>query len=314
MVLGTAIATARNDAASGCRRSTRISGWRSAMGLFDAMTTSVSGLQAQSYAMQNISGNIANAQTTAYKDIGTSFENLVPDNIPSQQIAGGVIASSSAHNTVQGAIQSAAVGTDMAINGDGFFVVQKAVSFSANTPIFNGVNLYTRRGDFQKNAQGFMVNGAGYYLVGIPINPTTGNPVGSVPIPLQFQNNFLPASPTTNFQYGLNLPTYPKTASAVSTTPGSELLTPANFSVNPAFTSRVVGNVSNLTTASSFPVVAGRTITVGDGTGTATVTSGGAVTVQNILTAVNSAGLNVRAFLNSNGQIQLESSGAHSIL
>jgi flagellar hook protein FlgE len=284
------------------------------MGLFDAMTTSVSGLQAQSFAMQNISGNIANSQTTAYKDITTNFADLVPDNIPSQQVAGGVLASSSANNTVQGAIQSASVGTDMAINGDGFFVVQKAVGFSANTPIFGGVNLYTRRGDFQKNAQGYMVNGAGYYLVGIPINPTTGNPIGNLPVPLQFQNNFLPASPTTNFQYSLNLPTFPKTASAVPTTPGSELLTPANFSVNPAFTSRVVGNVSNLTAASSFPVVAGRTITIGDGTGTATVTSAGAVTVQNILTAVNTAGLNVKAFLNSNGQIQLESTGANPIV
>src|SRR3984893_19112314 len=173
MVLGTAIATARNDAASGCRRSTRISGWRSAMGLFDAMTTSVSGLQAQSYAMQNISGNIANAQTTAYKDIGTSFENLVPDNIPSQQIAGGVIASSSATNTVQGAIQSASVGTDMAINGDGFFVVQKVIGFAGNNPIFSGVDLYTRRGDFQKNAQGYLVKGAGSCLGVVPIGPTT---------------------------------------------------------------------------------------------------------------------------------------------
>jgi flagellar hook protein FlgE len=284
------------------------------MGLFDAMTTSVSGLQAQSFAIQNISGNIANAQTTGYKGVNTSFEDLVSDNVPSQQVAGGVIADSSSTNTVQGGIQSATVGTDMAINGDGFFVVQKAVGFSASTPVFGGVDLYTRRGDFQKNAQGYLVNGAGYYLVGIPINPTTGNPVGNVPVPLQFQNNFLPASPTTDIQYGVNLPTYPKTASAVTTIPGSELLTPANFSVNPAFASRVVGTVSNLTTASSFPVVAGHTITIGDGTGTATVNSAGAVTVQNILTAVNSAGLKLTAFLNSTGQIEIESTAANPVI
>ena len=48
------------------------------MGLFDALTTAVSGLQAQSFAMQNISGNIANSQTTAYKGIETSFEDLIP--------------------------------------------------------------------------------------------------------------------------------------------------------------------------------------------------------------------------------------------
>jgi len=39
------------------------------MGIFDALTTAVSGLSAQSYALQNISGNIANSQTTAFKRI-----------------------------------------------------------------------------------------------------------------------------------------------------------------------------------------------------------------------------------------------------
>ena len=284
------------------------------MGLFDSMTTAVSGLQAQSYAMQNISGNIANSQTIAYKGINTSFEDLIPDDLPSKQIAGGVLASSRATNTIQGGIQSAQIGTDMAINGDGFFVVQKAVGFQGSTPIFSGVNLYTRRGDFEKNAQGYMVNGAGYFLVGLPIDPTTGNPTGNVPVPLQFQNNFLPASPTTTIQYDVNLPTYPKTTSAVSSIPGSELITPANFTVNPMFTSRVVGSVSNLTGTSSFPVASGNTITIGDGTGTATVTSGGSVTVNSILNAVNTAGLNVKAFLNSSGQIQFESTGANNVV
>ena len=49
------------------------------MGIFDALNTSVGGLQAQSFALQNISGNIANASTTGYKGIGTSFEDLIPD-------------------------------------------------------------------------------------------------------------------------------------------------------------------------------------------------------------------------------------------
>jgi flagellar hook protein FlgE len=43
------------------------------MGIFDALTTAVSGLQSQSFALQNISGNIANASTVGYKGIDTSF-------------------------------------------------------------------------------------------------------------------------------------------------------------------------------------------------------------------------------------------------
>ena len=47
------------------------------MGIFDALTTAVAGLQAQSFALQNISGNIANSQTTGYKENDTSFQDLV---------------------------------------------------------------------------------------------------------------------------------------------------------------------------------------------------------------------------------------------
>ena len=66
------------------------------MGIFDALTSAVSGLSAQAYALQNISGNIANSQTTGYKRINTQFEDLVGDNLPSKQIAGGVLAKSGA--------------------------------------------------------------------------------------------------------------------------------------------------------------------------------------------------------------------------
>ena len=39
----------------------------------------------RSYALENVSGNIANSQTTAYKRIDTTFEDLIPDGIPSKQ-------------------------------------------------------------------------------------------------------------------------------------------------------------------------------------------------------------------------------------
>jgi flagellar hook protein FlgE len=202
------------------------------MGLFDALTTAVSGLNAQSFAMQNISGNIANSQTTAYKGIDTSFANMIPgDSVPTRQIAGGVIANSRATNNVQGTIQSTKSTTDMAINGNGYFIVQAPTGFSGNQPLFGGIDSYTRRGDFQLDANGYLVNGSGYFLEGILIDPTTGNPVGSVAAPLQFQGNFLPASATSQVGYGINLPSLPQTNAYIPTTPNSELLNPADFSV-----------------------------------------------------------------------------------
>src|ERR1041385_1251387 len=208
-------------------------GRRQVMGIFGALTTAVTGLRAQSFALENISGNIANSQTTAFKREDTSFEDLIPDNPPSKQLAGTVQATARATNTVQGDFQSASIGTFMAINGDGFFVVQKPSSFTDGRPTFDGSDLYTRRGDFQTDKDGFLVNGAGYYLMGIPVDAKTGNLSGSVPQLLKFQNDFLPAQPTTQIQYRANLAAYPATQAHDTSVPGSELIDPKTFSANP---------------------------------------------------------------------------------
>ncbi len=175
------------------------------MGIFGALTTAVTGMRAQSFALENISGNIANSQTTAFKRLDTSFEDLIPDQIPSKQLSGSVSASSRATNTVQGDLQGASNGTFMAINGQGFFVVEKPSSTTDNRPVFDGQNQYTRRGDFQPDKNGFLVNGAGYYL----------------------------AQATTQIDYRANLASYPLTPGHDTSVPGSELLNPANFIANP---------------------------------------------------------------------------------
>jgi flagellar hook protein FlgE len=208
------------------------------MGIFDALNTSVAGLQAQSFALQNISGNIANAQTTGYKGIGTSFVDLVPDSTtPDRQVAGAVTAYARATISSQGTVSASTVATYMAINGEGFFSVQKAAGTTDNTPVFTGVTNYTRRGDFQVNANGNLVNGAGYYLMGVAVDPKTGNPLGNVPQVLQFQNNFVPAQATSAIQYAANLPTTPTTPASTTATAGTLLaaggLNPSDFSQNP---------------------------------------------------------------------------------
>ena len=214
------------------------------MGIFDALNTSVSGLQAQSFALQNISGNIANSSTTGYKGTNTSFEDLVPmSTTPDQQAAGGVRAHAQATITTQGTISATGVGTNMAISGAGFFNVQKPMGIVDNVPVFNGVTNYTRRGDFQLNANGNLVNGAGYYLLGVTVDPKTGNPIGNVPQVLQFQNNFIPAQATTKITYAANLPTKPSTVASSTATTGSLTalggLNPADFT--PGFNPQIIG-------------------------------------------------------------------------
>jgi len=208
------------------------------MGIFDALNTSVGGLQAQSFALQNISGNIANASTVGYKGIETNFEDLIPDaTTPSRQVAGGVTAFAQATISTQGTVSASTVATNMAINGDGFFSVQAATGTVDNAPVFNGVTDYTRRGDFQVNANGNLVNGAGYYLMGVAVDPKTGNPTGNVPQVLQFQNNFVPAQATSAIQYAANLPTTPATTASSTASTGTLTaaggLNPSDFAQNP---------------------------------------------------------------------------------
>lgn len=242
------------------------------MGIFGALTNAVTGLRAQAYALENISGNIANSQTTGFKRIDTSFQDLIPDTPNNRQLAGSVSAMSRNTNTVQGDIQNASIGTFMAVNGDGFFVVQKPASFVDNKPVFDGINLFTRRGDFQADKNGFLVNGAGYYLMGVPVDPATGNPAGSVPTPLQFQNDFLPAQPTTSIEYRANLASYPLTANADKAVPKSELLNTTAFTQNPL----VAG--SGAVIGSDLDTFIGQSIS--GGAVTAYDTSGSAVNLQ----------------------------------
>jgi flagellar hook protein FlgE len=266
------------------------------MGIFDALTSAVAGLQAQSFALQNISGNIANSQTTGYKETDTSFQDLVSQAALGEQTAGGVIANSVSTNTVQGSIQSTSVSTDMAINGAGFFVVAMPTGETDNQPQFSGVDNYTRAGDFQLNSSGYLVNGAGYYLMGIPVDATTGNPEGSVPQVLQFNNNFIPAQETTSINYQANLPSTPTSgvldANDFANNPiaGAEIIG-TGASLKPDAAAAGTGTVPNLTDStllSSLGIGNTDQITINDGTNTTTFSSSSTATVGDLINYINS--------------------------
>lgn len=131
------------------------------MSLNSALNASVSGLRAQSAAVAAVSENIANASTTAYKTREVAFKSLVTGNQTGSGFSsGGVIFDTSQDLAQQGQIQAFDTGTFIAINGNGFFVVTDDV---ANQP--SGYT-YTRNGSFSTDAQGFLINSEGYYLLG----------------------------------------------------------------------------------------------------------------------------------------------------
>jgi flagellar hook protein FlgE len=203
------------------------------MGIYSAMGIAVSGLKAQSFALEHISGNLANSQTVGFKRTETAFADLVPKSPYFRQISGGVEAYTRGTNSVQGDVRSADVPTFMGINGNGFFIVESQVDQSDGMPVFGGVDLYTRRGDFELDRNGFMVNGSNYYLKAIRVDPQTGNLVGSLPEAVRITNDFLPARETTQITLRANLASYPQTADADPNQPGSELLRPTSFGNDP---------------------------------------------------------------------------------
>jgi flagellar hook protein FlgE len=247
-----------------CRPAALIECGDDVMGIFDALNTAVAGLQSQSFALQNISGNIANASTIGYKGINTTFEDLVAQSAgPSSQVAGGVQAFSQQTLTTAGTVTASTVATNMAINGDGFFSVMMPTSIVDNQPVFNGVTDYTRAGDFQVNANGNLVNGAGYYLMGVTVDPKTGNPEGSVPTILQFDNNFVPAEATSALQYAANLPTTPATTASTTAVAGSITaaggLNASDFATNPLIIGSAAPPVSTTITGTAVDDQSGTT-------------------------------------------------------
>src|ERR1700761_9076628 len=107
------------------------------MGLSGALNSAITGLSAQTQALDMVSDNIANSNTTAYKTNSAMFDDLVTTAAgASQYSSGGVTVSTRANVTQQGLLTTTTNATDLAIQGQGFFVVSDQAS--------GGVVSYTR--------------------------------------------------------------------------------------------------------------------------------------------------------------------------
>lgn len=136
------------------------------MSVNSALLAGVSGLVANASALAAISDNIANVNTTAYKRNQVDFSTMVTSQaVKGEYSAGGVTGVNKAFVSQQGLIQSSSSSTSLAISGDGFFVVStKGAGLTASDP-----REFTRAGAFTPDANGFLVNDAGLYLQGWPV-------------------------------------------------------------------------------------------------------------------------------------------------
>lgn len=126
------------------------------MSIFGSMKTAVSGMNAQANRLSTVADNIANVNTTGYKAVSTSFSSLVLPSSGGNYNSGGVQTSVRQAVSDQGDISYTTSSTDLAISGDGFFIVQGP----------DGTPVLTRAGDFTKDDEGNLVNAAGFMLMG----------------------------------------------------------------------------------------------------------------------------------------------------
>lgn len=167
------------------------------MSLYGMMRTGVSGMNAQASKLGTVSDNIANANTTGYKRASTEFESMVMPNSGGKYNSGGVTTSVRYAISEQGSYSFTTSDTDLAVNGSGFFVVQDA----------SGAAFLTRAGSFVPDANGNLVNAAGFTLLGIPpgTDPATvASPTDLLPVSLSYQGAL--SSPTTAGSLAVNLP------------------------------------------------------------------------------------------------------------
>jgi flagellar hook protein FlgE len=128
------------------------------MSLFGMMKTSASGMTAQANLLGTVSDNIANSSTTGYKSATEEFSTLVLESGVSDYQSGAVESHTRTFISQQGGFDYTSSPTDLAIRGQGFFVVSAP----------DGTMSLTRAGSFVKNGDGDLVNAAGYKLMAYP--------------------------------------------------------------------------------------------------------------------------------------------------
>lgn len=173
-----------------------------------SLYAAVSGLKGNQTYMDVIGNNIANVNTTGYKSSNVTFQDMLSQTLqgassPSgtrggtnpMQVGLGVSVGSISTNFTDGSTQPTGISTNLAISGDGFFVV--------GTPTNQ---MYTRSGDFTTDQQGNFINSAGYSVLGWSANASgvvdTTQPISALQIPV---GSTMPAKVSTTITLAGNL-------------------------------------------------------------------------------------------------------------
>ncbi len=144
------------------------------MSISSSLFSGISGLSTNGNAMSVIGDNIANVNTIGFKSSRTTFQDVLAQSVATSagtaQIGRGAALSAIDTLFQQGSFESTSSATDLAIGGNGFFIV---------SPQDSETEYYTRAGQFRFDADGFFINPEGYVARGWVLDDT-GNDVGTL--------------------------------------------------------------------------------------------------------------------------------------
>jgi flagellar hook protein FlgE len=167
--------------------------------MFTSFSTALSALNAMSTGVDVVGNNLANLNTTGFKNSVVSFHDLVTQSLGAglgeTQVGFGTARPLTIRQFTQGAVQSSSGVLDAAIQGDGFFVVKDS----------NGAQLYTRAGSFQVDDAGNLLTATkdrvqGWTMVNGEVN--TNGAIGDIKIPV---GDIRPPVATTSMSLDINL-------------------------------------------------------------------------------------------------------------
>ncbi len=177
----------------------------------NSFSTALSGLSANSTAIDVVGNNLANLNTPGFKASAVSFHDLVTESIGAglgtTQVGFGVGTPVTLRQFSQGALQSTGGPLDAAIQGDGFFVVKNS----------GGATEYTRGGNFEVNTNGELTTATGELVQGWTQTAgvlDTNAPIGNINVPV---GSLAPPVATTTSSVDLNLNSSAATGDKFST-------------------------------------------------------------------------------------------------
>jgi len=161
----------------------------------------LSGLIASQSELQTVSNNLANLDTVGYKDQDSSFSDVFAQSSLTNgandpiQTGLGVATSQTSTDFTDGSQTSTGIATNMALSGNGFFVVQSST----------GTQDYTRAGNFTTSSAGLLTTADGQSVLGFPaVNGVVDTSAALQPLQVGLGSS-IPATATTQFQFPANL-------------------------------------------------------------------------------------------------------------